>query len=192
MRRPRGWLRADRPSRSDSQRLLVMMAGPSGSGSPFPTRIHASLRNAPSRQIGAPVPSPPRRREGGEASCGGIERLLERGGAQARVGGEERLARIGAQLEIAIDHLLHRIDDAVGAEARTGDGGERGVLGAGAAQQQLVVLLAALLHAQDADVADMVMAAGVDAARDLDLEIADLVLAGRQTLGDALRYRDRA
>src|SRR5205085_1215354 len=102
----------------------------------------------------------------------------------------ERLARIRAQLEITIDHLFHRIDDAVGSEAGAGDGGERRVLGAGAAQQQLVVLLAALLDAEDADVADVVVAAGIDAAGDLDLEIADLVLPRSQTVGDALRDRD--
>ena len=39
---------------------------------------------------------------------------------------------------------------------------------------ELVVLLALLLDAQDADVADVVVAAGVDAAGDLDLQLADL------------------
>ena len=42
--------------------------------------------------------------------------------------------------------------------------------------------------------ADMVVAAGIDAARDLDLQIADIVPAVRigETLADALRHRDRA
>ena len=69
---------------------------------------------------------------------------------------------------------------------------ERGVLRARAAEHELVELLALLLDAEDADVADVVVAAGVDAAGDLDLQLADLVLARRQPLGDALGDRDRA
>ena len=100
--------------------------------------------------------------------------------------------RARAQLEVGGDHLLDRIDDAVGAEAGAGDGGQGRVLRAGAAEQELIVLLAALLDAEDADVADVVVAAGVDAAGDLDLEVADRVLARGEALGDALRDRDRA
>ena len=42
--------------------------------------------------------------------------------------------------------------------------------------------------------ADMVMAAGIDAAGDLDLQLADIVLARQigEVLGDPLRHRDRA
>ena len=46
-----------------------------------------------------------------------------------------------------------------------------------AAERDLVEFLALLVEAEDADVADMVVAAGVDAARDLDLELADPLLA---------------
>jgi hypothetical protein len=42
--------------------------------------------------------------------------------------------------------------------------------------------------------ADMVVAAGIDAARDLDVELADLALARQlgETMLDRLRDRDRA
>src|SRR5690606_5843944 len=47
-----------------------------------------------------------------------------------------------------------------------------------AAEQDLVPVLAGLLDTEDANMADMVMAAGVDAARDLDGDVADRVLDG--------------
>ena len=59
------------------------------------------------------------------------------------------------------------------------DRADRGVLGGRAAERDLVEFLALLVDAEDADVADMVVAAGIDAARDLDLELADLVLLRR-------------
>ena len=65
---------------------------------------------------------------------------------------------------------------------------------AGAAERELVELLALLLDAEDADMADVVMAAGIDAAGDLDLELADLGLPDvvGEALGDPLGDRDRA
>src|SRR5947199_5878269 len=51
------------------------------------------------------------------------------------------------------------------------------------------LLLAFLVDAEDADMADMVMAAGIDAAGDVDEQLADIVLALEigEALGDALR-----
>jgi hypothetical protein len=48
---------------------------------------------------------------------------------------------------------------------------------AGAAERHLVEFRALLLDAEDADMADMVMAAGVDAAGNLELQLADVALA---------------
>ena len=48
-----------------------------------------------------------------------------------------------------------------------------------AAERDLVEFRALLLDAENADMADMVMAAGIDAAGDLDLQLADLALARR-------------
>src|SRR5262249_5076363 len=122
----------------------------------------------------------------------GIDALLERLKADAPVGVDEPLA-LGAVLEVGRDQGVDGFHDLVGRDGRTEDGAERGVAEVDvAAQAQLVELDAVLVDAQDADVANMMMAAGVDAARDLDLEIADVVLPGNlgEMLRDALRYRD--
>ncbi len=66
---------------------------------------------------------------------------------------------------------------------------------AGAAERDLVEFGTLLLDAEDADMADMVMAAGVDAAGNLDLQLADLAparSASAESLGDLLRDRDGA
>ena len=90
---------------------------------------------------------------------------------------------------------LDRVDDLVGGHGRPEDRADRRLAEVDvAAQGELVELLAVLVDAEDADVADVMMAAGVDAARDLDLQLADVVLARElgEVLGDALRHRDRA
>ena len=61
------------------------------------------------------------------------------------------------------------------AAARGFDVGQRlGRAVLASADRDLIPLLAGLIHAQDADVADVVMAAGVDAARDVQVQLADL------------------
>ena len=63
-----------------------------------------------------------------------------------------------------------------------------------AAERDLIGFDALLLEAENADRADMVMAAGVDAAGNLDAELADEALALEigEALRDRLRDRDRA
>src|SRR3546814_13299214 len=58
----------------------------------------------------------------------------------------------------------------------------------------LVVLGAFPIDAEDADMPGMVMPAGVDAARDLDLQLAQILLPLEigEALGDLLRDGDRA
>ena len=65
---------------------------------------------------------------------------------------------------------------------------------AGAAERDLVEFLAFPLDAENADVAGVMVAAGVDAAGNLDLQRADLLLPAGvgEALGDALGDRDRA
>ena len=84
-----------------------------------------------------------------------------------------------AQREIGIDHALDRTGDLVGAERRTQDLADAGILRAGAAELELVIFHALLVDAEDADMAGMMMAAGIDAAGNLDLQLADVVLAFR-------------
>src|SRR5207244_6333843 len=63
-----------------------------------------------------------------------------------------------------------------------------------AADGELIELLAVLLDAEDADVADMVVAARVDAARDVDVQPAELLGEAEvaEAASDLLRDRDRA
>src|SRR5262245_1064177 len=128
----------------------------------------------------------------GRGSSGGIEGLFEGVHAQTGVGGQKRLLGAGPQFQVGVDHLLDGIDDAVGTKARAGDAGQGRVLAAGATEQQLVVFLASLFDAEDADGTDVVVAAGVDAAGDFDLEVTHLLLPRRQPFGDALGDGDRA
>src|SRR5688572_25229143 len=106
----------------------------------------------------------------------GIECLLERLSAYTAIGGEEFLAGL-TQCQIGIDDLADRIGDFVAGESGTQDGADRGILGGRAAKGDLVIFLAFLIESQNSDMADMMMAAGIDAARDIDLQRADLLLA---------------
>src|SRR5437764_5631191 len=123
-----------------------------------------------------------------------IDPLLERRRADPPVGVDEALA-LAARLEIGRDQRIDRLDHLVGLDRRAKNRAERGLAEVDvAAQAQLVELDPVLVDAQDADVANVMMAAGIDAARDLDLEVADIVLARQlgEMIGDALRHRYRA
>src|SRR5690606_35131172 len=58
---------------------------------------------------------------------------------------------------------------------RADDLGERGVVALAAAERDLVPLGPVLVDAEHADVADVVVAAGVHAAGDVDLDVADVM-----------------
>src|SRR5262249_419316 len=121
----------------------------------------------------------------------GIDAVLEGLGADAPVGVDEALA-VTAMIEIGGDQGIDRLDQLVGAAGGPEDRADRGLAEVDiAAQAQLVELDAVLVDAEDADVADVMMAAGIDAARDLDLEIADVVLPRQlgEVRRDALRHR---
>src|SRR3546814_8795474 len=70
-----------------------------------------------------------------------------------------------AQFAIAFDGAFDRIDDPGFVEAGAGDLGLRGVFGTRTAEQQLVIFGALAVDAKDADLAGMMVAAGVDADR---------------------------
>src|SRR3954451_15959702 len=128
------------------------------------------------------------------ALSSGIELLLERLLAGAAVDLDERLVLVGAQLEIGLDDALDRVRHLLGRESRADDPADRRLVVGAAAQRDLVKFLALLVEAENADVPDMMMAAGVDAARDLDLQLADpaLALQGREPRADRLCNRNRA
>ena len=104
-----------------------------------------------------------------------IELLLEGRLAEAAIGVEEALSVL-APVEIDIEDRLHRIDDALGREGRADDVADAGILVGAAAEGHLIELLAFFVDAENADMADVMMAAGIDAAGNLDAELADLPL----------------
>src|SRR6218665_753426 len=122
-----------------------------------------------------------------------IDRLLERGHAEAAIGVEEAFALV-AFAQIEVRRLFDRVDDAVFGEAGAGDRAERHILRARAAERQLVILDALTIDTEDADMAGMVVATGIDAAADLELELAEFALAAdvREARRDLLRERYRA
>src|SRR4051812_36902000 len=105
-----------------------------------------------------------------------IDRLLERIGADATVGVEEAFARV-TEIAIFLDRPLDCVDDAILAEARADDLAEARILRARSAEQQLEILGALTVDPKHADMAGMMVAACVDAARNLELQFADIELA---------------
>src|SRR5205814_8194623 len=102
-----------------------------------------------------------------------IDCFLERRLANAAIGVDEPLA-VRSQRSIDLDRGFHRVDDTVFAKAGADDLGEAGILGRRSAERELVILLALLIDAQYANVPGMMMAAGVDAARYLHLQFAQI------------------
>src|SRR5689334_8126843 len=87
---------------------------------------------------------------------------------------DEALA-VRAQRAIHLDDALDSRGDLTLGNRRADDFPERREAVRRAAERDLVPLLAVLVDAEDADVADVVMAAGVHAAGHLDLDIAEVV-----------------
>src|SRR5512146_853921 len=125
------------------------------------------------------------------SSARSIECFFEGRLADAAIGFRETLALL-AQPHIDIDQGIDRGRHVVALDRRADDRADRGVVAGIAAQRDLIDLLAVLIDAQDADMAEVMMAAGIDAAGHLDVEGADRVFLGCHMLGDALRHRDRA
>src|SRR5207302_11375508 len=103
-----------------------------------------------------------------------INALLESFDADALHHVDEALGLAVAVLQIGVDEALDDLGD-VGAGERRPDDFAQSAGGLVAADLDLVPLLAVLIDAQDADVPDVVVAAGVHAARDVQVELADLV-----------------
>jgi hypothetical protein len=89
--------------------------------------------------------------------------------------------------KIGVDQRLDRIDDGLGGEPAPDNLADGCVLVRRTAERDLVELLALLLQAENADMADMVMATGIDAAGNLDLQLADLrlTLSCAEAIGNA-------
>src|SRR4051794_17115471 len=103
-----------------------------------------------------------------------IDTSLERCHADAAEGIEEALFLVPLG-DVHVEDALDSIHDFVERDRRSNHFAERCVLTAGrATERDLVPLLAALIDAEDADVADRVMAAAVHAARHLQLDLAEV------------------
>src|SRR5665213_1367742 len=171
---PNGALRPSSASRSFRKRVRETIAAPSGSAASSATVAWTCSAKAPSVMSGIHLVQ--------------IGHVLERLHADAAVGVEEAFAGF-AQFQIGVDDAFHRRANLMGGKARSHYRADGSVLSAGAAELQLVIFHALLVDAKNADVACVVMAAGVDAAGNLDLEFADIVLAVEigEALGDVLR-----
>src|SRR5689334_6177106 len=128
-----------------------------------------------------------------------IDAFLERFDADAVHYVDEALGIAVAMLQVGMDQLLDDVGDVRARERRADDLAKAGAVPARtgfaliSADLDLVPLLAVLIDAEDADVADMVVAAGIHAARDVEVELADLVQVVEvvEALLDGLRHRDR-
>src|ERR1700719_1226228 len=176
-RMPVGASRRASSSASAMKRAAGTMTGtPSGTGAPSSTRTNRSSTIRP-------------------ALTSRMDALLEWLDADALDGVEENFAGAFAQLHVGGDDVLDHVDHLAGRHRRPEQGAEFRVLVGAAADRQLVIFLAVLLDAENADVADMVMAAGVDAAGNVDVQPAEaageaeIAEAARQLLGDGNRAR---
>src|SRR5262252_8046230 len=120
----------------------------------------------------------------------GIDPLLEGLDAETLYGFNERFVLPLPQLEVCGHDLLHHVADLGIGDGRSKEGAKFGPLVGSATKGDLVELLAVLLDAQNADMADMVMAAGIDAARNVNVQPAqvaseiEITEPARQLLGD--------
>src|SRR5580658_4544320 len=126
-------------------------------------------------------------------STSGIDALPERldAGALDRV--DEQLVGPLPQFEIGRGDVLDHVGDLRIGHGRADQRAKRGVLVGLAAKRDLIKLLAVLLDAENADMADMVMPAGIDAAGNVDVQPAEVArqVAVAEAARDFLRDRDR-
>src|SRR5262249_62132181 len=81
---------------------------------------------------------------------------------------DEDFARPLAQLDVSGDDVLDHVDDLAVGHRRAEQRAELRVLVGTAGDRDLIIFLAVLLDAENAAVADVMMAAGVDAAGNVD------------------------
>src|SRR4051812_43191832 len=104
----------------------------------------------------------------------GVDALLEGGDAEAMHGIDEELVVV-ALAEVGLDEARNDVGHVRGGERRADDLAQGRAVALAAADRHLVPLGAVLVDAEDADVADVMVAARVHAARDVEVELADVV-----------------
>src|SRR5713226_4187088 len=179
-----GWARKSsrRPSQSASGTITSPDSGTSGS-SPAGPRLSSSQLSATMRRSLISV---------------AIHEFLEGLDADAVHHVDEALGVAVAAREVAIDQPLDHVGHFGTSERRADHLAERSGhagtdLALVAADLDLIPLLAVLVDAEDADMADVMVAAGVHAARDIEVELADVVQVVQivEALLDRLGDRDR-
>src|SRR5271156_4743145 len=107
---------------------------------------------------------------------------------------DEQLVRAIAQLHVGRRNILDDIGHLRIGHRGTEQHAKLGVFVGLAAERDLIKLLTVFLDAENADVADMVMAAGVDAAGNVDMQPAEVAreVVVTETPGDFLRDRNRS
>ena len=110
---------------------------------------------------------------------GGIDAFLERLEADPPHGVDEALVVVAASRRRRRSSCTMTSGTSAARERRADHLAERRVVALRAAERDLVPLLAVLVDAEDADVADVVVAARVHAAGHVELEVADVVAGNR-------------
>src|SRR5438132_124807 len=123
-----------------------------------------------------------------------IDTLPERLNTDALDRIEKDLVRPRAQLEISLDDVLDHIRHLGVGHGRTDQHAEQRVLVRLATDSHLKELLAVLLDTEESDMADVMMAAGIDAARDVDVQPPEAAreIEITKPAGQFLRHRYRA
>src|SRR5262249_9826844 len=153
--------------------------------------------NGTATPSGAGASSTPRAKRSsmpGPALTSRIDTLLEWIDADARDGVDKNLVRPLAQLEIGGGDVLDHVGDLVVWHRRTQDLAELGTLVGAAANRHLVKFLAVLLDAENADMPDVMVTAGVDAAGDVDVQPSEIASQIKilEAARDFFGHRDRA
>src|SRR5208282_3441432 len=109
-------------------------------------------------------------------STSGIDALPKRldAGALDRV--DEQFVRPLPQFEIGRGDVFDDVGDLRVRHRGADERAERGILVGLAAERDLVKFLAVLVDAENADMADVMMAAGIDAAGNIDVQPAEIAL----------------
>src|SRR5207247_10188363 len=140
--------------------------------------VAAALASAAASAVGSSTASSalvPGTRVPVRRSSSAIQGLLEGCGPHSPPRGEEILAVVAVG-EIGGDDGVDGLRHGFRAEAGADDGPDGSVVLRAAAERDLVKLGAFLVDAQDADIAGMVVAAGIDAAGHVEAERADQLL----------------
>src|SRR5215470_7767849 len=109
-------------------------------------------------------------------STSAIEGLLEGRRADPAPSGQEVFA-VAAVGEVGGNDGVDGIRHGFSPEAGADDGTDRSIILGATAKRNLIELGALLIDAEDADIARVMMAAGIDAARHIEAQRPDLLLA---------------